>query len=189
MPRTSRLDLTHDFFFPTLLFAALGGMTWAVRGCSGFGGVAGCIFAGATWGAAWWYLSQSQTGEPSRRYNSAWIIIALTIGIGLSGSRGWMQWPSFFEGHIQLDTAHGKFAPIDKSYGFLWLFIAGVPWAGIGACALAWCVSRVGRVRRRFGGLMDLRLERTAVPAPVVDQTLSFQLSTVSSKSGNLVCV
>ena len=141
MPRTSRLDLTHDFFFPTLLFAALGGMTWAVRGCSGFGAVAGCIFAGVTWGAAWWYLSQNPTGEPPRRYNSAWIIVALTIGIGISGSRGWMQWPSFFEGRIQLDTPHGKFAPIDKSYGFLWLFIAGVPWAGIGACALAWCGS------------------------------------------------
>jgi hypothetical protein len=141
MPRTSRLDLTHNLILPTLFFAALGGMTWAVRGCSGFGAVAGCIFAGVTWGAAWWFLANESSFDQPRRYGSAWIIVALTIGIGLSGSRGWMQWPSFFEGRIQLDTAHGKFAPIDKSYGFLWLFIAGVPWAGIGACALAWCGS------------------------------------------------
>jgi hypothetical protein len=45
-------DLAHNLVLPTLLFAALGGMTWAVRGCSGFGAVAGCIFAGVTWGAA-----------------------------------------------------------------------------------------------------------------------------------------
>jgi len=50
-----------------------------------------------------------------------------------------MQWPSFFEGHLQLNTPQGKFAPISRSYGFVWLFIAGVPWAGLGACLLAWC--------------------------------------------------
>ena len=50
----SRLrDLMHDLLFPTVLFAALGGMTWAVRGCSGYGASAGCIFAGVTLGAAW----------------------------------------------------------------------------------------------------------------------------------------
>jgi hypothetical protein len=119
---------------------ALGAMTWAVRGCSGFGAVNGCIFAGVTWGAAWWFLAQSSRDQ-ERRYTSPWIILALTIGIGLSGGRGWMQWPSFFEGKLQTDTAHGQFVPIHRSYGFLWLFIAGVPWAGLGACALAWCGS------------------------------------------------
>jgi hypothetical protein len=48
-----------------------------------------------------------------------------------------MQWPSFFDGHLQTNTARGEFAPIGRAYGFLWLFIAGVPWAGIGACLLA----------------------------------------------------
>jgi hypothetical protein len=140
MPR-SRLDLAHNLILPTLLFAALGAMTWAVRGCSGFGAVNGCIFAGVTWGAAWWFLSRETLEGETRRYNSPWIILALTIGIGLSGARGWMQWPSFFEGKLQTDTAHGQFIPIPRSYGFLWLFIAGVPWAGLGACALAWCGS------------------------------------------------
>jgi len=138
MPRTSRIDLAHDLIFPTLLFMALGGMTWAVRGCSGFGAVNGCVFAGVTWGAAWWFLSQQSPIDRPRRYASPWIILALTLGIGLAGARGWMQWPSFFEGKLQTDTAHGRFVPISRSYGFLWLFIAGVPWAGLGACALAW---------------------------------------------------
>jgi len=53
-----------------------------------------------------------------------------------------MQWPSFFNGHLQTDTAAGKWVPIPRVYGFIWLFIAGMPWAGIGACLLAWCGSK-----------------------------------------------
>ncbi len=116
-------------------------MTWAVRGCSGYGGSAGCLFAGVTWGAAWWFIAREPGGRQSRPYTSGWIILALAVGIGLSGNRGWMQWPSFFEGHLQTNTPKGEFVPIPRSYGFLWLFIAGVPWAGLGACALAWCNS------------------------------------------------
>ena len=137
----SRRDLLHDFFLPTLLFAALGGMTWAVRGSSGFGAVKGCVFAGVTWGAAWWFLALDPSGKAKRRYASGWIILALTVGIGISGSRGWMQWPSFFEGILQTNHAKGEFVPIPRTYGFIWLFIAGVPWAGLGACLLAWCGS------------------------------------------------
>jgi hypothetical protein len=130
--------LAHDLFLPTLLFAALGGMSWAVRGCSGFGAVPGCLFAGVTWGAAWWYIAQTPGSRPARRYASGWVIAAITFGVGISGARGWMQWPSFFDGRLQTDTPAGQFVPISPSYGFLWLFIAGVPWAGLGACVLAW---------------------------------------------------
>ncbi len=58
-----RRDWAHDLVLPTLLFAALGGMTWAVRGCSGFGAVPGCVFAGVMWGAAWWFLALDANGE------------------------------------------------------------------------------------------------------------------------------
>lgn len=136
-----RHDLVYDLVLPTLLFAALGGMTWAVRGCSGFGAVAGCIFAGVTWGAAWWFLAHDPAWPQSRRYSSGWVVLALTVGIGLAGARGWMQWPSFFEGRLQTNAAKGEFVPIARGYGFVWLFIAGMPWAGLGACMLAWCGS------------------------------------------------
>lgn len=132
-------DIAHDLLLPALLFMALGAMTWAVRGSSGFGAFNGCVFAGVTWGAAWWFISRDPAAHQSRRYSSGWIILALTVGIGVSGNRGWMQWPSFFEGHLQLNTPQGRFAPIPRIYGFVWLFIAGVPWAGLGACLLAWC--------------------------------------------------
>lgn len=139
MRSTNRRDLTHDLFLPTLLFAALGGMTWAVRGCSGYGGSMGCVFAGVTWGAAWWFIARDAGGRQSRRYASGWIILALTVGIGYSGDRGWMQWPSFFEGQLLTNAAANQYVPISRLYGFLWLFIAGMPWAGLGACLLAWC--------------------------------------------------
>ena len=107
IPRDFGRSVTH-FVLPTLLFAALGGMTWAVRGCSGFGAVAGCVFAGVMWGAAWWFIAQAPGGARTRRYGSGWIVLALTVGIGLSGARGWMQWPSFFEGKLMTNAAEGR---------------------------------------------------------------------------------
>jgi hypothetical protein len=139
--KTAQRDLTHDLALPTLLFAALGGMTWAVRGCSGYGSTAGCIFAGVMWGAAWWFISREPAGERRRRYSSGWIILAVTVGVGLAGNRGWMQWPHFFDGRLYTNYGKGEWAPISRTYGFVWLFLAGVPWAGIGACMLAWCGS------------------------------------------------
>ena len=148
MKHNTNSDFVHDFILPTLLFVVLGAMTWAIRGCSGFGAMNGCAFAGVTWGAAWWFIARDPGAHQSRPYHSGWIILALTVGIGVSGNRGWMQWPSFFEGHLQTNTPKGEFVPIARSYGFLWLFIAGVPWAGLGACVLAWCNSdRPAKVR------------------------------------------
>jgi hypothetical protein len=141
IPNSQQQSLARDLVLPTLLFAALGGMTWAVRGCSGYGASAGCLFAGVTWGAAWWFIARDPGGRQSRRYASGWIILALAVGVGISGNRGWMQWPSFFDGHLQTNTPKGEFVPIPRAYGFLWLFVAGVPWAGIGACLLAWCAA------------------------------------------------
>src|SRR6185369_17853217 len=89
-------NFAHDLVLPTVLFMALGAMVWAVRGSSGFGAVNGCVFAGVTWGVAWWFIAREPAARQSRPYSSGWIILALTVGIGLSGARGWMQWPSFF---------------------------------------------------------------------------------------------
>ena len=135
-------DLAHDFLLPTLLFACLGAMTWAVRGCSGFGAANGCLFAGITWGTAWWFIARDPGRRQSRGYSSGWVVLALAVGLAMAGARGWMQWPSFFNGRLMTDASAGKFVPIPRIYGFVWLFIAGMPWAGLGACLLAWCGSR-----------------------------------------------
>jgi len=138
-PAQASGGLAHNLVLPTLLFMALGAMTWAIRGCSGFGALVGCVFAGVTWGAAWWYIARDPSGQQTRRYASGWIILALAFGIGVSGPRGWMQWNSFFRGELTTHYAAGEYVVISPAYGFLWLFIAGVPWAGLGACMLAWC--------------------------------------------------
>jgi hypothetical protein len=137
----ARSNLAHDFLLPTLLFAVIGGMTWAIRGCSGFGAAAGCLFAGVTLGTAWWFIAREPGADRQRRYTSGWIILAMTIGFAISGNRGWMQWPAFFRGELQTDYAKGESVPIEPVYGFIWMFIAGIPWGGLGACMLAWCAS------------------------------------------------
>jgi hypothetical protein len=134
-----RNDLTHDLVLPSLLFAALGAMTWAVRGTAGASAMNAHIAPGLTWGAAWWYLARDPAGRQSRRYASGWVMFALTVGFALAGNRGWTQWPQFFEGHLSTNYARGEWVPISRSFGFLWLFIAGAAWAGLPACLLAWC--------------------------------------------------
>ncbi len=141
-------DWTHDLVLPTLLFAALGAMTWAVRGCAGAGGMNAHVAPGLTWGAAWWFLARADAKGPARRYTSGWILLALAAGFAIAGERGWMQWPNFFNGHLATNYAKGEFVPLSRAYGFLWFFIAGTAWAGLPACFLAWCAS--GQPRRAW---------------------------------------
>jgi hypothetical protein len=184
-------DLTRDLVLPMLLFAALGAMTWAVRGCSGYGASAGCLFAGITWSAAWWFIARDPGPDQTRSYSSGWIVPALAIGIAIAGNRGWMQWPSFFEGHLQTHTAKGEFAPISPAYGYVWLFIAGVPWAGIGACLLAWCSSErplrfwgwIARLACALGGAVLARVLFDRLPEVFLPlyQNLSAQYADLQS--------
>lgn len=132
-------NLANDLVLPTILFAALGAMSWAVRGTRGFGGGAGCIFAGVLWGIAWWYCARQSSPPNERRYRSGWIVFAMVFGMAISGERGWMQWSHFFTGRLYTNFAEEQYVPISRGYGFLWLFIAGMPWAGISACFVAWC--------------------------------------------------
>ena len=136
-----RQDLAHDFVLPTLLFAVLGAMTWAVRGCAGAGGMNAHVAPGLTWGAAWWFLARDRGYDQSRRYTSGWILLALAAGFAIAGERGWMQWPHFFSGHLATNYSKGEYVPIARTYGFIWFFIAGTAWAGLPACLLAWCGS------------------------------------------------
>ena len=136
-----RQDLAHDLALPTLLFAVLGAMTWAVRGCAGAGGMNAHVAPGLTWGAAWRFLARDRGPDQSRRYASGWILLALAAGFAIAGERGWMQWPNFLNGRLATNYARGEYVPIARTYGFIWFFIAGTAWAGLPACLLAWCGS------------------------------------------------
>jgi hypothetical protein len=143
-----RVDLTHDFLLPTLLFAALGAMSWAVRGTAGASAMNAHIAPGLLWGAAWWFVARQPSGHQSRRYASGWVIFALTVGFALAGNRGWVQWANFFDGRLLTNSMRNEWVPISRTYGFLWLFIAGATWAALPACLLAWCAQ--GRALRAW---------------------------------------
>ena len=169
---TPRSDLLHDLVLPTLALRGARRDDLAVRGCSGFGAWKGCVFAGVTWGAAWWYLAHDPRREQSRRYASGWIVAALTFGIGIAGIQGWMQWPSLFEGKLMTNATPGvdRFVPISRAYGFLWMFLAGAKWAGIGV------LSGLDRLPEGNAGLALVRADclraDRRVPRAVPDRAL-----------------
>ncbi len=129
----------HDLVLPTLLFTALGAMSWAVRGSAGASAMNAHIAPGLLWGAAWWFVARDPSRWQSRRYASGWILFALTVGFALAGNRGWMQWHHMYEGHLSTNWPKGEWEPISPFCGFLWFFLAGSAWAALPACRLAWC--------------------------------------------------
>lgn len=165
--KISRVERVRDLVIPVAFFASLGAFSWAVRGCSGFGAVPGCMFAGLLWASAWYYLSRETTPEKSRRYNLVWCLPAIMVGIGLMGMHGWMVWPRWVSGGFDLYNNGSVIIPINPAWGYVWFFIAGAPWAGMGAVFLAWTGSKTPLkwknwiVRISFGaagGLLALAL-------------------------------
>ena len=43
----------RELLLTMLLFGGIGGITWAVRGTNGWGGVQGTLIPGMTWGVLW----------------------------------------------------------------------------------------------------------------------------------------
>ncbi len=138
----SRVERVKDLVIPVALFASLGAFSWAIRGQSGFGAVQGCMFAGLLWASAWYYLSRETSPEKSRRYNLIWCLPAIMVGIGLMGMHGWMVWPRWVNGGFDLNNNGLDIIPINPGWGYVWYFIAGAPWAGMGAVFLAWTGSK-----------------------------------------------
>ncbi len=140
--KISRVERVKELVIPVALFASLGAFSWAVRGSSGFGAVPGSMFAGLLWAVAWYYLSREVTPEKSRRYNLGWCLPAIMIGIGIMGMHGWMVWPRWVNGGFDLYNNGMDIIPINPAWGYVWFFIAGAPWAGMGAVFLAWTGSK-----------------------------------------------
>ncbi len=144
----THIERVKEKAIPIVLFASLGAFAWAIRGQSGFGGMSGCMFAGLLWAAAWYLLSREVSPEKIRRYNLGWCVPAITIGIGIMGMHGWGAWPSWVVGSFNVILDESVTIPITPAWGFLWFFIAGAPWAGMGAVFLAWSGSKVPLARK-----------------------------------------
>jgi hypothetical protein len=127
--------------FTFLSFITAGLYSWAIRGSAGYGATMGCLFAGILWGILWYWFSNLLSindGNTTLRYNRAWAIPALFLGIGLSGMQGWMQWPNWVNGKFYLNWQTQTFIHINPALGYMWWFIVALHWGGMGAIALAW---------------------------------------------------
>jgi phosphatidylglycerophosphate synthase len=134
--------VVNDFLIPCVLLTSAGLFSWAIRGQSGFGAVPGCVFAGVLWALIWFLLSREPTEKKQRRYSSGWVVLALIVGIGVSGMQGWGQWTPWMRGNFVIDFGTNTYVPVNPALGFTGWFLAGLHWSGIGAIMLAWTGSK-----------------------------------------------
>ena len=120
---------------PIILFASVGAVTWAIRGTAGWGGIGGTILPGLTWGILWYYLSYRK-GIDSRP-----LILWLGLGLAVGGELGYGQYISWIMGRFQVSDEI-PFIEINPLQGYLWLFICGIGWVGLGSILIGWVLHR-----------------------------------------------
>jgi len=122
-----------------LLFAIVGALYWAMRGSDGYGGITGAVLPGMMWGLVWYYLASMRGREES------WIVPACTIGFGAGGFNGYGQFISWSAGvfHIKYPELTKAISP---SLGYIWLFICGFGWGGVGGHLVAFFVEKERKI-------------------------------------------
>ena len=132
-------QLMQQLIYPMLLFGGIGAITWAIRGTAGWGGFDGAIIHGMIWGILWYYISYLRGIDA--RFESFW----LGIGVSIGGMWGYGQYVSWIQSEFLLDNSSGTWEMISISplYGYLWFFICGVAWLGIGGIFLGWALGDI----------------------------------------------
>lgn len=147
MDSSKKSELKSELIIPSILMISAGLFSWAIRGQSGFGASTGCMFAGTLWGSVWFLLSREPNSQRTRRYSSGWSLIMILIGTMIAGMRGWMQWPSWYDGNFIIDADHGIYYSISPVYGWIWMLLTGISWGGLGSVFLAWTGSKTPLTR------------------------------------------
>jgi hypothetical protein len=65
----------------------------------------------------------------------------------IAGMRGWMQWPSWYDGWFIIDADQGIYYSISPIYGWVWMLLTGISWGGLGSVFLAWTGSKIPLTR------------------------------------------
>nr|MDO8111689.1 hypothetical protein [Candidatus Sigynarchaeota archaeon] len=129
--------IINDLILPTILFTSAGFFGWAVRGTYGYGAIPGSTFAACCFAITWYLLSKRCTvASERRRYGLGWSIFGIICAIGLNGMHGWMMYQQWDKGIFPMTP--GPALSIDPAIGYIWWFIAAVPWTGTGALLLGW---------------------------------------------------
>lgn len=124
-----------DILLPCLLFGSIGATTWAIRGSGGRSGFDGTIIPGMTWGLLWFYIMY-QRGIDARS-----VVFWLGIGISIGGMFGYGPYVSWIQGNFSLNGA-GNTRYIDPIIGYIWFWLCGAAWGGIGGIFLGWTLGK-----------------------------------------------
>ncbi len=127
-----------DYALAAAVMCLMGGYYWAIRGTGGYGGETGGALAGLGW-ALLWYAFSRWGGEGGRRpYASAWMVVAISMGIALGGMTGYGVYISWVRGLFHLNYPESPRA-VGAWTGYAMLFICGLHWGGNTGAFMAWC--------------------------------------------------
>jgi len=146
----NKKEMIRELFLPVILFSTIGAFYWAIRGSSGYGGSSGATFTGLGWALAWFFLSHESSEEKSRPYSLGWIVLAITLGIGIGGMHGYGQFISWIRGEFRIDGTDIT-TSINPIIGYLWLFQCGLAWGGTAGVFMAWCGSKKPPKKKDWG--------------------------------------
>lgn len=122
---------TRELGLTMLLFGAIGGIAWAIRGTTGWGGIDGTIVPGLTWAILWYYCCQRK-GIDARG-----IVLWLGMGLALGGELGYGQYVSWIQGRFFVGD---EVIPVSPITGYLWFVICGIGWGAPGGIVLGWAL-------------------------------------------------
>lgn len=136
--KSGKGPLIYELLLPTLLFASIGAITWAIRGTAGWGGVDGTVVPGLTWGLLWYYLAYR------RGIDARGIVLWLGLGLALGGELGYGQYTGWIQGVFQVGNETIHISPL---LGYFWFTMCGIGWAAPGGILLGWALSKSTSVR------------------------------------------
>ena len=135
----ARASIVHELLLPMLLFAALGGLAWAIRGTAGWAPIDGTVVPGLAWGVLWYYLCHRK-GIDARG-----VVLWLGMGIALGGQLGYGRYVSWIQGNFPVG---GEVLSVSPWAGAVWFFICGIGWGAPGGIMLGWALDGQASVRR-----------------------------------------
>jgi len=124
-----------EILLPCLLFGSLGAITWAIRGTSGWGGFDGAILPGFTWAILWYYFCYK------RGIDVRSTVFWLGLGIAIGGMLGYGQYVSWIQGKFFVNGIDDT-RDINPIIGYIWFWICGAAWGGIGGVLLGWILNK-----------------------------------------------
>ena len=129
----------REFILLALLFGAVGGVAWAIRGSSGWGGIDGTIVPGMAWGVLWYWACRYH-GVDARG-----VALWLGMGIAIGGEWGYGQYTGWILGNFSVGDQVIDIAP---AIGYLWFILVGIAWGAPGGIALGWSLGPKSSLHR-----------------------------------------